>query len=330
MKKCMNQSENFVVDSLEGIYKAYHGFYQPAGGDIQALVHKSGKEKVAVVTGGGYGHLPLFLGYVGEGLCDAAAVGNVFTSPSCDTILNASREAEAGKGILFLFGNYFGDSMNFEMAKEMLEMEGIPSEIVKASDDIASGLRSEYEKRRGIAGITFVYKTAGASAARGDDLQTVKKIAQKTIEKTASFGVAFSSCSLPGIDHGIFQMDEGDMEIGMGIHGEPGICRENMSDSRSLAERLCTEVIKDLSLKGNERVAVLVNGLGATSREELYIFYRDAAEYMEKYGLDIACTLVGEYATSLEMAGLSLSVLHLDEELEELLKADCRTPFLRY
>lgn len=330
MKKCMNHSDTFVTDSLEGIYKAYPEVYQPVGENLQALVRTDKEDKVAVVTGGGYGHLPLFLGYVGKGLCDGAAVGNVFTSPSCETILDVSRAVNAGKGILYLFGNYFGDSMNFDMAGELLSMEGIRTEIVRGCDDMASAPRDQREKRRGIAGITFAYKTAGASAARGDSLEKVAETARKTIERTATMGIAFSSCTLPGMDHSIFQMEPDDMEIGMGIHGEPGIRREKMITSCQLAERLFADLIKDLSLKEKDRVAVLVNGLGMTSREELFIFFRDGAKYLEQKGIKISYSLVGEYATSLEMAGLSASILKLDDQLEPLLKSDSYTPFLRF
>lgn len=331
MKKCMNQSDDFVDESLEGIYKAYQGFYEKGGGNVRALIHKSQiQENVSIVTGGGYGHLPLFLGYVGEGLCAGAAIGNVFTSPSCESIMDVVHHLKPESGVLFLFGNYFGDGLNFEMAREMLEMEGVKTEMVKASDDIASAPRSEFKRRRGIAGITYAYKTAGACAQSGAELQEVKRIAEKTIENTATYGVAFSSCTLPGMKQAIFQISDQDMEIGMGIHGEPGVRRSKMVSSRELARELCPALMKDLMLKKGERISVLVNGLGMTSREELYILYKDAAEYLEDAGLVIEKTMVGEYATSLEMAGVSISILRLDEELEMLLRQEEFTPFIRY
>lgn len=331
VKKCMNQSDDFVAESLEGIYQAHRGFYEKGNENPRALIHRGKKEgQVSIVTGGGYGHLPLFLGYVGEGLCDGAALGNVFTSPSCEAILDVVRNVEHRSGVLFLFGNYFGDGMNFEMAGELLEMEGIKTATVKASDDAASAPRSQYKKRRGIAGITYVYKIAGASAQNGADLDEVKRIAEKTIDNTATYGVAFSSCTLPGMERAIFEISDEDMEIGMGIHGEPGIRRSKMVGSRELAQELCGLLIKDLSLKEGERISVLVNGLGMTSREELYIMYKDAAEYLEKMGLVTGKVMVGEYATSLEMAGLSVSILRLDGELEALLNQEEYTPMIRY
>lgn len=332
MKKCMNHSDNFVEESLTGIYKSYQGFYESCNGNLRALIHKDrrGAGKVSIVTGGGYGHLPLFLGYVGDGLCDGAAVGNVFTSPSCETIMDIVQNVENKNGILFLFGNYFGDGMNFEMAAELLGMDGVRTETVKVSDDIASAPRGEYKRRRGIAGITYAYKTAGAAASGGASLDEVKRIAEKTVENTATYGVAFSSCTLPGAGQAIFEIGDDEMEIGMGIHGEPGVRRGRLMESREIARELCPAIVDDLHLLKGDRISVLVNGLGMTSREELYIMYKDASEYFEEMGLQIGKVLVGEYAASLEMAGLSVSVLKLDDELEELLGQEEYTPFLRY
>lgn len=220
--------------------------------------------------------------------------------------------------------------MNFEMAAEMAALEGIRTETVKVSDDVASAPRKEYIQRRGIAGICLVYKVAGACAESGASLEEVTRIARKAVDNTASYGVAFSSCTLPGAERPIFEINEQDMEIGMGIHGEPGIKRVRMMNSRDLARELCPAVLKDLSIAEGERVAVLVNGLGMTSREELFIFYKDVAEYLEEKGIAVGKTMVGEFATSLEMAGLSLSIMRLDEEMETYLKAQEYTPFIRY
>lgn len=281
MKKCMNQNNNFVDESLEGIYEAYPDFYQKGNGDTRALIHHCKQEsKVSIITGGGYGHLPVFLGYVGDGLCDGVAVGNVFTSPSCETIQNVTNSVENGSGVLYLFGNYFGDSMNFEMASEFAQLNGIKTAIVKVSDDIASAPRERYQERRGIAGIVYAYKIAGALAENGANLEEVEQIAKKTVENTSSFGVAFSSCTLPGADKPIFEIDEDDMEIGMGIHGEPGIKRGKMLSSEEIAMELTTKVLEDLSVMEGDRISVLINGLGMTSREELYILYRDVASIL--------------------------------------------------
>ncbi len=331
MKKCMNGSNDFVDESLEGIYKAYPDFYIKGCQNIRAVVHPGNKKgKVSIVTGGGYGHIPVFLGYVGDGLCDGAAVGNVFTSPSCEAILDVTRAVENENGVLYLFGNYFGDGMNFEMAAEMAALEGIRTEIVKVSDDMASAPRKEYTQRRGIAGICLAYKIAGALAESGACLDEVKRVALKTVDNMASYGVAFSSCTLPGAERPIFEINEQDMEIGMGIHGEPGIKRVRMMSSRDLARELCPAILKDLSISAGDKVAVLVNGLGMTSREEMFILFKDVAEYLDEKNISIGKTMVGEYATSLEMAGLSLTMLHLDDELESLLTKQEYTPFIRF
>jgi len=327
----MVRADRFVDDSLNGIYGAYAGFYQRAGGDNRALVHRGAKERrVAIVTGGGFGHLPLFLGYVGDGLCDGCAVGNVFTSPSCDTILAAARAVAREEGVLFLFGNYFGDGMNFEMAGETLAEEGIRTAIVKASDDVASAPRGEWRERRGIAGAALLYKIAGAYADMGANLEELRALTEDAAERLSSFGVAFSSCTLPGEEHPVFTIGGDEMEIGMGIHGEPGVKRGKMLPADELARQLADGLTADQRLAGGARVAVLVNGLGATSREELYTLYPYVASRLEESGAKIVKTYVGEFATSLEMAGLSVSVLRLNETLERLLDQPVYTPFLAF
>lgn len=329
MKKIMNDAENFVDESLEGILLAYPNLYKAHQDDIRAVYKASPiPGKVAIVTGGGFGHIPVFLGYVGDGLCDGVAVGNVFTSPSCETILNASTMVNGGEGILFLFGNYMGDSMNFDMAKEMLEIDGIRAEIVKVSDDVASAPRERYTERRGIAGIFFSYKIAGACAAKMASLNEVKRIAEKTIANTATFGVALSSCQLPAVKKPIFEINEEDMEIGMGIHGETGVKRGKMVTSKELADILLPKIINDLSVNEGEKVAVLVNGLGSTSREELYILYKDVNKILKDSKIDPVRVFIGEFATSLEMAGASISILKLDDELLQYLDCPAYTPFV--
>lgn len=326
MEKCMNDSDAFVDESLQGIIKAYPSFYRFAKEDARGVIYNGNtSRKVKIVTGGGYGHLPLFLGYVGEALCDGIAVGNVFTSPSSDTILNVAREMNTDQ-ILFLFGNYFGDTMNFEMAEEMLEIEGICARILKGADDIASSDRPE--ERRGIAGILFAYKIAGAAANQGLDLTQVVEVTQKALSRISSLGVAFSSCRLPGAERPIFELEEKEMEIGMGIHGEPGISRSGRMSSRELAECLVEKCVADQKIEKDDRIAVLVNGLGSTSREELFILFHDMEKIFSARGIEVAKTYVGEYVTSMEMAGISLSVMRLDGELEELLKVPAHSPFV--
>lgn len=330
MKKIMNRADDFVEESLKGILLAYPELLVAHPEDIKAVNRAEApiKEKVAIVTGGGYGHIPVFLGYVGKGLCDGVAVGNVFTSPGCETILNVTRQVNSNKGVLYLFGNYMGDCMNFEMAAEIAEMEGIKTQTVKVSDDVASAPRERWRERRGIAGIFFAYKIAGACAEKLASLEEVKAIAEKAIENTATFGVALSSCWLPGSEKRIFEIGEDDMEIGMGIHGEPGVKRGRITTSREITETLLSNIIEDLSIKRDEGVAVLVNGLGATSQEELYILYKDINEALVERGIKPVRVFVGEYATSLEMVGASISILKLDDELLELLDAPAYTPFV--
>jgi len=330
MKKIMNDVSNFVDDSLAGIISA-HGDMLKFTSNKRAIIRVSAptKGKVSIVTGGGYGHLPTFLGFVGHGFCDGVAVGNVFTSPSCDAIVSAAKETHSGEGVLFLFGNYMGDTMNFEMASEILAMENIQSKILKGCDDIASADKSEWESRRGVAGLFFLYKIAGAKAELLASLDEVYRVARKACENTATIGFAMSSCQLPGEDKPIFNISDNEMELGMGIHGEPGVERTSMKSSAELAKEVVSRLSNDMGLKSSEDVAVLINGLGATSREELYILFSDVKKELDTIGVNIKKVYIGEYATSMEMQGASVSLLKLDNELEQLLLMKACTPFIR-
>lgn len=331
MKKILNKNESFVDESLEGILAAHGDMLKACGSDIRAVFRADApvKNKVAIVTGGGYGHLPVFLGYVGKGLADGVAVGNVFTSPSCDTIINVTREVDGGKGVLYLFGNYVGDGMNFDMAGEIVGLDGIETRIVKVSDDIASAPRKSWQQRRGVAGLFFVYKTAGAKAEQLADLGEVQRIAEKTAERTATMGIAMSSCWVPGAGRPIFEISEEDIEVGMGIHGEPGVERIKLETSKEIAQRIVPKLVEDLGLNDKSRVSVLVNGLGSTTREELYILYKDVDQLLKSFGITTVKVFVGEYATSLEMAGASVSILDLDDELTGLMEAPACSPFIK-
>lgn len=331
MNKIMNQPESFVDESLEGIVLAHGDMLKFAEGNNRAVVRADApvQGKVAIVTGGGYGHLPVFLGYVGKGFCDGVAVGNVFTSPSCDAIVDAAKAANSGAGVLFLFGNYMGDSMNFDMASEMLEMEDIPTAIVKAADDIASAPRETFHERRGVGGIFFPYKLAGAKAERMASLEEVRALAEEVCANVATLGFSMSSCQLPGAPKPIFEISDTEMELGMGIHGEPGVERTTMKTSAELAQILTERLCADLSLQNGDEVAVLVNSLGATSKEELYILYKDLYARFQQAGIQVSKVFVGEYATSLEMLGASVSVLKLNEEFKSLLADEAHTPFVR-
>lgn len=331
MNKIMNQPEHFVDESLKGIILAHGDLLKFAGENRRSVVRADApvQGKVAIVTGGGYGHLPVFLGYVGKGFCDGVAVGNVFTSPSCDAIVDAAKAVNGGGGVLFLFGNYMGDSMNFDMAAEMLGMEDIPTATVKAADDLASAPRADFKSRRGVGGIFFPYKLAGAKAERMASLEEVRSLAEEVCANVATLGFSMSSCQLPGAPKPIFEISDTEMELGMGIHGEPGVERTTMKTSAELAQILWEKLSADLSLAGGDEVAVLINSLGATSKEELYILYGDLYEQFRKNGVSVHRVFVGEYATSLEMLGASVSVLKLNDEFKSLLADEAHTPFVR-
>lgn len=331
MKKLMNLPRDFVDESLNGILLAHADCLKAAFGNNRAIVRADApvKGKVAIVTGGGYGHLPLFLGYVGKAGCDGCAVGNVFTSPSCETIMDVTRQVDSGEGVLYLFGNYMGDQMNFEMASDFLADEGIKTAIIRAADDIASFSRENWRERRGIAGILFAYKIAGTKAEEGGSLEDVVRVTEMACERIASFGVSFSSCQLPEASSPIFEISDTDMELGMGIHGEKGVSRRTMMSADELADRILKDITEDIEIKPDDHVAVLVNGLGATSQEELYILYGSVAKRLREQKIHIVKSYVGEYVTSMEMAGASVSLIKLNEELEELLLHEMNTPFVK-
>ena len=332
MRKIMNDPKNFVDDFLDGLLKAYPREFCAVPGFPRALtrVEPAGADpKVAIVTGGGSGHLPLFLGYVGQGLCSAVAVGNTFSSPSADAILAATKASESGKGVLFLYGNYSGDGINFDDAAEMASDCGIETETVRAADDVASAPPAASSSRRGVAGLTLAYKCAGAAAAANYTLSDTAKVAARSLANTRTMGVGLSPTIIPEAGRPTFQLSEGEMELGIGIHGEPGIRREEMGDADRIADVLLDGILAELGLTASSRVAVLVNSLGATPEEELYIVYGRVADRLAAMGVTVHRTFVGRYATSLEMAGCSISVMTLDNELTSLLDAHSYSPLLR-
>ncbi|MHB1295403.1 MAG: dihydroxyacetone kinase subunit DhaK [Anaerolineae bacterium] len=328
MKKIINEPMAFVDEMLEGILAA-HPTQLKATDDPRAIIRADAPlpGKVAILTGGGSGHLPVFLGYVGRGLADGVAVGNVFSSPSAEAMYAATLAAHAGAGALYLYGNYQGDTMNFDMAAEMAAMDDMRVETVLASDDVASAPRAEWPRRRGVAGIFFAYKIAGAAAEARMSLEQVARVARDTVANTCSMGVALSPCTVPAAGVPTFTIGEDEMEIGMGIHGEAGVHRGKLASADSIAEQLARAVIDDLPFQRGDRVAVLVNGLGATPPEELYILYRRVRQILDAEGLQVHRSYVGEYATSLEMAGASLSLLRLNDERTQLLDAPAESPF---
>jgi phosphoenolpyruvate---glycerone phosphotransferase subunit DhaK len=327
MKKIINAPAAYVDDMLKGIYAAHADQVKYAGGDLRCyctLVKKPGK--VAIITGGGTGHLPLFLGYVGEGLIDGCGVGAVFQSPSPEQIYNIAKEVEAGAGVLYLYGNYTGDIMTFDMATELCEMNDIVCKSIVGADDVNS--HENPDTRRGVAGIYFMFKAAGAMADANGDLDAVLASAQLAKDNTRTVGFALTPCVIPEVGHANFELGENEMAMGMGIHGEPGVWNGPLKTSRAIAEESLNTLLKDMPMAAGEKVSVLINGLGATSLEELYILSNDVTEILGSRGIQIYRTLVGEYATSMEMAGASISICKMNSKLEAYLDHPIRTPFL--
>ena len=321
MKKILNDPFKYVDEMLEGMCLAHPELYRQTGESGRVIVRASdtGEGKVGIVSGGGSGHLPIFTGYVGKGLLDACAIGDVFASPSVEQMADAMRAADGGAGVLRLYGNYGGDIMNFDMAGEMLEMEDINSTTVLLADDVASAPKSEREKRRGVAGMVYAFKIAGAAAEQMKSLEDVTRIAQKTADACHSVGAALTSCTVPQAGKPTFEISEEDMEMGMGIHGEPGVWRGNLKKADNIANEMVDMLLADINAVSGTRMSVLVNSLGATPQEELYILYRVIKERLESVGIKIVMPLVGRYATSMEMTGVSFTFCELDSELEDLL-----------
>ena len=329
MKKLINAPERFVEEMMEGILLAYGDRVQCLDPEKRVLVRKTpaAKGKVGIVTAGGSGHLPVFLGYVGEGLLDGCTVGNVFASPSANKMADTIKACDSGSGVLCLFGNYGGDRMNLELACETVEFDGIKTRKVLVKDDVASSPKDAADKRRGVAGMVYAFKIAGAAAAAMKDIDTVTSLAQKALDNTRSIGVALSACIVPEAGKATFSVAEDEIEVGMGIHGEPGIEVRKMMTADEVAQTLLEKIMADMPLtKGNE-VTVMINGLGATPLEELMIVYRKVALLLQDKGISIYMPHIGEFATSMEMAGLSLTIMKLDGELKELLRAPASTPF---
>ena len=329
MRKLINHPNDFVDEVLEGILSAHPDQLRAVTDDRRAIVRADAplEGRVGIVTGGGSGHLPVFLGYVGTGLCTGVAVGNVFSSPSSDQVLAATRASNGGAGVLHLFGNYGGDVLNFELAADMAEDEGIDTRTVLVTDDVTSAPADDREGRRGVAGLVFAYKCAGAAAEAGADLDEVAAVAAEANANTRTMGVGLSPTILPAAGEPTFTLDEGEMEIGIGIHGEPGIRREALRPADEVADALLEHILADLGADAGDEVCVLVNGLGATPQEELYVLYRRVHSRLSEAGLAVHRAYVGEYATSLEMAGASISVLRSTDRLRPLIDAPARSPF---
>jgi len=325
MQRIINDPDNVVDDAVRGYLRASPSIL--AATEHPRVLRYAGQtaDKVGVVTGGGSGHEPAFLGYVGEGLCDAVAIGEIFSSPTADAFYQAFAAASRGKGVACLYGNYAGDNMNVKLARKMAELEGIEVLTVVARDDVASAPADQREKRRGVAGEIMMWKVGGAAAARGDNLSEVIRLSEKAVDACSSIGVGLSSCTIPANGKPNFSIDEGMMELGIGHHGEPGIEVATLATAKDMAATMCQPILNDRPFNGGDEVAVLISGLGATPVMELNLLYADVADILEEAGITVHRTYIGNYFTSLEMMGATLTLMQLDSELKTLLDAPARS-----
>lgn len=329
MRRLINDGYDVVEEMLEGYTKAHSDYVRLSDESDRVVVSNvmSEEPRVRIILGGGSGHEPLFLGYIGKDFADAAVVGNVNTSPSPEPCYISVKEVDSGKGCLYLYGNYAGDVMNFDMGAEMAADDGIRVETVTVKDDVYSS--DNYEDRRGVAGDIIVFKVAAAAAAKGLDLDEVVEVTEKANKNTFSMGVALSSATLPVTGEPIFDMEEGDMEVGMGIHGEPGIEREKLKPADEVVEEILGHLLERSTIEEGDETLVLINGLGGLPLMDQYICYRKVDQLLGEKGIKIDKSLVGNYATSMDMIGMSITLVKLDNELKELLKAPCDTPYFK-
>jgi phosphoenolpyruvate---glycerone phosphotransferase subunit DhaK len=329
MKKFINDPMQVVDEMLEGYLFVNEKYVRRSSSHPRVLLRRDApvNGKVAVVTGGGSGHKPSFIGFLGKGMLDAVCVGEIFTSPPVPSVLDAVKSSHAGKGVLLLLGNYSGDVMNFEMAAELAQEEGIEVEQSIATDDVGAGFRDEPQKRRGVSGEFLIWKCCGAMAERGERLGEVKRIAEKVNANVRTMGVAISSCTVPAAGKPTFMLAENEMEVGVGHHGEPGVMRMPLEPVDKIVDMLTEKVVGDLPFESGYEVVTLINGLGATPLLELYIAQRRLQHNLNEAGIHIVRSLVGEYFTALEMAGFSITMLRVDQELKELLAAPAETPY---
>ena len=327
MNRIVNNPDFVVEDMLKGFVKTHKDIVSTTE-DARVLKYKNApvEGKVGIVTGGGSGHKPAFIGYIGENLCDAVAVGEIFSSPTAKAFLDAIKEADSGKGVACLYGNYAGDNMNVKMAVKMAKKAGITVKTVVANDDVASAPKDQREKRRGVAGEVLMWKVGGAKASMGGSLDEVIAVAQKAIDNTRSVGIGTAPCTIPAVGHPNFQIEDGKMEFGIGHHGEPGINVQDLKPAKDIARQMAKAVIDDMEPEEGSEVAVLMSGLGATPVMELYVLYDEVEEYLKEQGLSVYKVFIGDYVTSLDMNGAALTVLKLDDELKELLDYEAKSP----
>jgi dak kinase len=323
MQRIINNADHVVEDMLEGFIAAHEDIVSRTQ-NPRVLKYNQAPVlgKVGIVTGGGSGHKPAFIGYLGKNMVDAVAVGEIFSSPTAKAFLDAIREADSGHGVACLYGNYSGDNMNVKMARMLAEEEGIVVRTVVANDDVASAPKSEREKRRGVAGEILMWKTAGAKAALGGTLDEIVQVAQRTIDNTRSIGIGLTPCTIPAVGKPNFSIVPGYMELGIGHHGEPGIKVTELMTAKEMAE-VCTEkILDDILIEEESEVVVLVSGLGSTPVMELYIFFNEVRQLLERYKIHIHRSYVGNYFTSLDMMGVTLTILKLDKEMAELIDSE--------
>lgn len=330
MKKFINDPYDVVDEMLEGFLDVHKNYVRKLN-TARALVRADApvSDKVGIVTGGGSGHKPAFIGFIGKGMLDAVAVGEIFTSPPPLACFEAAKAVNAGKGVLFLLGNYAGDVMNFKLAADMAKDEGILVEQVISTDDVASAPKEELSKRRGVVGSFFGWKIAGAKAEAGGSLEESKAAVEKVNYNTRTLGVALSPCTVPAKRSPTFTLAEDEMEYGVGHHGEAGTAKIKIMKADEITEKMTLAVIDDLPFKPGDEVAVLINGLGGTPQIELYICYRKVRKMLDEREIKVGRSYVGEFFTGLEMAGFSVTLMRLDEELKELLEAPADTPYYK-
>lgn len=329
MQRILNDPDHIVEEMLEGFLKSNPHIVAPTENPRVVRAVELPQDRVGIVTGGGSGHKPAFVGYVGKNMVDAVAVGEIFSSPTAAAFLDAFRAANAGKGVACLYGNYSGDNMNVKMAARMAKKEGIEIKTVVANDDVPSAPKDQREKRRGVAGEIFMWKIGGAKAASGASLDEVIAAAQKAIDNTRSVGIGLTPCTLPAVGHPNFQIEEGTMEVGIGHHGEKGIDVLPIESAAQMAKRMCDIVLPDLPFQAGDEVAVLVSGLGATPVMELYVLYNEIDKLLAERGIKVYRSYVGNYFTSLEMSGATFSAMKLDDELKPLLDMPVETMGLK-
>jgi len=327
MKKIINEPDNIIDEAMEGFISGHSRWYEKHP-EVNGVLFKEKRQgKVALVSGGGSGHEPMFSGFVGKGLADAAACGNIFASPDPNTVYETAKAVESGKGVLFVYGCYAGDNLNFDMGEEFLNDDDIQTAHVRVWDDVASAPKDRIEDRRGIAGDVFILKVAGAACDSGKDLAEVTRITEKARDNTTSIGIATQPGQLPGLDKPIFELGDDEIEYGMGIHGEPGIERTKMRPADELAEILYNNLMGESDIEAGDEICVLINSLGSTTVLELSIVYRKVKELLDRDGIKVYDSDMNNYCTSQEMGGFSITFLKLDEELKQYYDAPCFSPY---